>query len=89
VAEYLLLNESGTVTNVIVADEDFIRQLPKLIADPKVDTGSLQTVDVYQFDDVSREQGVGIGFVLRDGEWHPPVEPEQDDATEAPLEETS
>lgn len=39
---YALLDASGAVINVIVADKDYIDNLPKLIADSTIDTGPLQ-----------------------------------------------
>lgn len=79
-AEYALLSADGVVENVIVADAEFIAQLPDMIASEDVDTGALTFDRAEDVTDVDPKPG--IGWAHRDGEWvdeRPQPEPTDDD----------
>ena len=84
-AEYALLDEDGTVINVILADEQFIKTLPDLIADVNVDTGTLTFDRAVELTDGDREQGVGIGWHHATDDWQRPTPPPV--AAEPPVTE--
>lgn len=70
---YALVDDEGVVTNVIVADKEFIDSLGDQIEDPDVDTGDLAFAKAYDVTD----KGVGIGHKrAANGKWVAPTPPE-------------
>lgn len=77
---FALLDDEGVVTNVIVADQEFIDTLQAQIDDENVDTGAIEFARAYDITSVVADDSTpspGIGWRrARNGKWVAPTPPE-------------
>jgi hypothetical protein len=73
---FAIIDGSGAVVNVIVAEQEFVDSLPDLIADDGVDTGDLTSA--HKFVDVTdKDPQPGIGWTrAANGKFVAPAVPE-------------
>lgn len=75
--DYAVVGTDGVVINVIEADADFIKKLPKQIADDSIDTGYLDAAHKF-YDVTNLDPKPGTGWTrVANGKFNPPpvVEP--------------
>lgn len=80
--EYALADENGVALSVIVADQEFIDNLAKQVADPDVDTGEVKFAKAY---DVTGKDVSAGHKRAANGKWTRPGPPEQTEAEKAAL----
>ena len=83
---YAIIDADGLIVDRIVADAEFVKALPDMIADEDVDSGNLDPSHRY-VDITDRDPMPGIGWTRgRNGRFTPPPEPELDEPA-VPVDE--